>query len=67
MTKYEVPAGLCFLCVVVVRWISTNGEVRSTGRAVFLVCGGCAMDKYELRSTKYRRDGVSCVWWVCDG
>jgi len=46
MAKYEVPEGLCFLCVVGVRWISTNYEVQSTGGTVFLVCGGCAMDRY---------------------
>ena len=67
MTKYEVPEGRCFLYGVVVRWISTNYEVRSTGRAVFRVWGGCAMDKYELRITKYRKGCVSCVWWLCDG
>ncbi len=66
MTKYEVPEGRFFLCVVVVRWVSTNYEVRSTGRAVFLVWGGCAMDKYELRITKYRKGGVSCERALCE-
>jgi len=47
MAKYEVPEGLCFLYGVVVRWISTNYEVQSTGGTVFLVCGGCAMHKYQ--------------------
>jgi uncharacterized membrane protein len=48
MTKYEVPEGLCFLCVVVVRWISTNDELRSTGRAVFLAKERFAKAKVAL-------------------
>jgi len=48
MTKYEVPEGRCFSCVVVVRWISTNYEVQSTGRAVFLAKERFAKAKVAL-------------------